>query len=210
MRDGLFVILNSYDEINVLATGEDGREAIAEKFKPDLILMDIRMPVMDGVEATQVIKNKFPDIKVLLLTTFEDEESIIKGINSGASGYIYKDIEKLKLKEAILEAVAGKLMMPSKVASVLAKFATANFATKEETTKVEESNVKNIGKSLKLTERETEIALMLTKGYTNRQIASTLFISDGTVKNYVSMIYSKTNIKDRTKLLLFLKEKGIG
>lgn len=148
---------------------------------------------MGGVEATKIIKSKFPFVKVLLLTTFEDEKDIIEAMNSGASGYIFKDIEKIKLIEAIKECVKGSFIMPSKVASVLAKHAVSK-------------NQVSLNDSF--TDRETEIAIMITEGFTNRQIASALYITDGTVKNYVSSIYSKTGINDRTKLALFFKEKG--
>jgi DNA-binding NarL/FixJ family response regulator len=201
MRDGLEIILNSDSELKVVACGENGKEAIelSERFIPDLVLMDLRMPIMGGVEATKMIKNNLPNVKILLLTTFEDEEYIIEAMNSGASGYIFKDIEKVKLIEAIKECVKGSFIMPSKVAAVLAKHAV----------KKEQAPLKEDFKKLNLTDREIEIAVMITEGFTNRQIASALYITDGTVKNYVSSIYSKIGINDRIKLALFFKEKGM-
>lgn len=201
MRDGLEIILNSDSELKVVACGENGKEAIelSGRFVPDLVLMDLRMPIMGGVEATKIIKNNLPNVKVLLLTTFDDEEYIIEAMNSGASGYIFKDIEKVKLIEAIKECVKGSFIMPSKVAAVLAK-----HAIKKEVVPLKEDF-----KELNLTDRELEIAVMITEGFTNRQIASALYITDGTVKNYVSSIYSKIGINDRTKLALFFKEKGM-
>lgn len=201
MRDGLEIILNSDSELKVVACGENGKEAIelSERFVPDLVLMDLRMPIMGGVEATKIIKNRLPKVKVLLLTTFDDEEYIIDAMNSGASGYIFKDIEKVKLIEAIKDCVKGSFIMPSKVAAVLAKHAV----------KKEQAPLKENFKELTLTDREIEISIMITEGFTNRQIASALYITDGTVKNYVSSIYSKIGINDRTKLALFFKEKGM-
>jgi DNA-binding NarL/FixJ family response regulator len=201
MRDGLEIILNSDPEIKVVACGENGKEAIelAERFIPDLVLMDLRMPIMGGVEATKIIKSRLPNVKILLLTTFEDEECIIEAMNSGASGYIFKDIEKLKLIEAIKECAKGSFIMPSKVAAVLAKHAVNK----------KQVSMKDSFHTMNLTDREIEIAIMITEGFTNRQIASALYITDGTVKNYVSSIYSKTGINDRIKLALFFKEKGI-
>lgn len=196
LRDGLEIILNASPEINVSGCGSNGQEAVelVEKLKPDLVLMDIRMPVMDGVQAARIIRERFPGVKILLLTTFDDEELIINAMRSGVSGYVFKDIEKSKLIDAIKDCVKGTFIMPSRVAEVLAK----NIPKKE------------IGREkLNLTEREMDIALMLSQGFTNRQIASALYISDGTVKNYVSSIYNKTGIKDRIKLALYLKEKGI-
>lgn len=201
MRDGLEIILNSDSELKVVACGENGKEAIelSESFVPDLVLMDLRMPIMGGVEAAKIIKNRLPKVKVLLLTTFDDEEYIIEAMNSGASGYIFKDIEKVKLIEAIKDCVKGSFIMPSKVAAVLAKHAV----------KKEQAPLKENFKELNLTDREIEISIMITEGFTNRQIASALYITDGTVKNYVSSIYSKIGINDRTKLALFFKEKGM-
>ncbi|MBC8062835.1 MAG: response regulator transcription factor [Clostridiaceae bacterium] len=201
MRDGLEIILNSDLELKVVACGENGKEAIvlSKRFMPDIVLMDIRMPVMGGVEASKIIKNKFPNVKVLLLTTFEDDQCIIEAMNSGASGYIFKDIEKGKLIEAIKECVKGSFIMPTKVAAVLAKHAVNK----------EQPPIKDNLLAMNLTDREMEIALMITQGFTNRQIASALYITDGTVKNYVSSIYSKTLITDRIKLALFFKDKGI-
>lgn len=199
MRDGLEIILNSDSDLKVVACGENGKDAIelTEIFIPDLVLMDLRMPVVDGVEATKIIKNRFPFVKILLLTTFEDEKDIIEAMNSGASGYIFKDIEKLKLIEAIKECAKGSFIMPSKVAAVLAKHAVNK----------KQVSLKDNFHAMNLTDREIEIALMITEGFTNKQIASSLYITDGTVKNYVSSIYSKTGINDRIKLALFYKEK---
>ncbi|MBZ9685598.1 response regulator transcription factor [Clostridium estertheticum] len=201
MRDGLEIILNSDSDLKVVACGENGKEAIelSERFIPDLVLMDLRMPIMGGVEATKIIKNNLPNVKILLLTTFEDEKDIIEAMNSGASGYIFKDIEKVKLIESIKECAKGSFIMPSKVAAVLAKHAV---------NKKQQAPLKEKFKVLNLTDREIEIAVMITQGFTNRQIASALYITDGTVKNYVSSIYSKTGINDRIKLALFFKEKG--
>ncbi|WP_234117984.1 response regulator [Clostridium hydrogenum] len=195
MCDGLEVIINSFSGIEVLACAENGEEALklVEKLKPDLVIMDIRMPVMDGVTASKIIKDKYPEVKILLLTTFDDEDYIINAMSYGVSGYIFKDIEKEKLNKAIVDCVNGTFIMPSKVAEVLARKAVSgsSHAKKEN--------------SLPLTEREMEIALMIADGFTNRQIASALYISDGTVKNYVSNIYSKLGIKDRTKLAIYIK-----
>lgn len=195
MRDGLEVIINSFPEIEVEACGKNGEEAIelVEKFKPELILMDIRMPVMDGVTASKIIREKFPNVKVLLLTTFDDEEYILNAMSFGVSGYIFKDIEKEKLRQAIIDCVHGTFIMPSKVAEVIVKKA-AQINDNKQSVKFD------------FTEREVEVASMIADGFTNKQISSALYISDGTVKNYVSNIYSKTGIKDRTKLAIYLKK----
>jgi len=170
---------------------------LVEKFKPDLVLMDIRMPVMDGVTASKIIREKYPEVKILLLTTFDDEEYIINAMSYGVSGYIFKDIEKEKLNRAIVDCVNGNFIMPSKVAEVLAKRALKD-----------EKKIPKENTELPLTERELEVASMIADGFTNRQIASALYITDGTVKNYVSNIYSKIGIKDRTKLAIYIKNNA--
>lgn len=206
MRDGLKIILGSYKDFEIVACGENGIDAIklAETYSPDIILMDIRMPIMDGVEATRIIKEKHTDINVLLLTTFEDEEYIVNAMKAGASGYIFKDIEKDKLAEVIHDCVKGTLIMPTKVAAVLAKYVSEKEPPNN---KIDMPPTNSI--DWPLTDRESEIAVMVSQGFTNKQIASALYISDGTVKNYVSTIYGKLGFKDRIKLALYLKENGL-
>lgn len=217
MRDGLEIILSSSSDISVLACGSNGYDAVSltEKLAPDLVLMDIRMPEMDGVCASKIIKKQFPKVKILLLTTFDDEELIINAVKAGVSGYVFKDIEKERLIEAIKDCIKGTFIMPSRVAQVLAshipdmkKGHCRDNNTNENQYNKNMDNEKAAEK-LKLTEREMEIAVMISQGFSNRQIASALYISDGTVKNYVSSIYSKTSMNDRTKLALYLKENGI-
>lgn len=203
MRDGLEVILSSYNDIEVAACGENGQQAVelAKEHNPQLILMDVYMPIMDGIAAAREIKKLLPHIKILFLTTFDDEKLIADGLTIGASGYIFKDMEKSKLVEAIKDCINGNIVIPPKVALALAHYAS--------NTERNNSSNGNIPLISNLTDRELEVAVMVSEGFSNRQIASALYISDGTVKNYVSSIYSKTGIKDRIKLALFLKEKEI-
>jgi len=213
MRDGLATILELEPDIEVVGKAVNGEEAyqLVNKQEPDLILMDIRMPEMDGIESTRQIKKERPETAVLALTTFDDQEYIVEILNSGAEGYLLKDIDGDKLVQAIKDAVAGDLIMPSEVASKLA----ANVAeeqTENDEDAGEEAESKstlegNKEVSLNLSEREREVARMLAKGFTNKQIASALYISHGTVKNYVSEIYSKIGVSDRTKVALYLQEK---
>lgn len=200
MRDGLLAIINASEDIKVVAEGSNGSDAveIAEKHSPDIILMDVRMPEMNGVDATRIIKRLYPEVKIMILTTFDDEEYIIRGLGDGANGYILKDIEGSRLLEGIRNCCRGELVIPSRVAEVLVRKA-ANVDTKAVDKKVFD---------LGFGEREREVAVMIAQGFTNRQIASALYITEGTVKNYVSSIYAKINISDRTKAALFLKEKG--
>lgn len=198
MRDGLKTILELQDNIEVIGTASDGREVIdiCRTCTPDVILMDIRMPGMNGVDATKIIKSSYPDVKILVLTTFDDEEYIIDALNYRASGYMLKDIDGDALIKGIEDAYDNKYILPSSIASKL-----VNKLISNSTSDKKEDNLKVL-----FTDRELEVAKMLSQGFTNKQIASSLFISEGTVKNNVSNIYSKIQIFDRTSAALYLKE----
>jgi len=205
MRDGLRTILELEEKIEVAALAKDGVEALElfTKTNPNVVLMDIRMPNMDGVECTKLIKERSADTVVLILTTFDDEEFIIEALSNGAAGYILKDIEGDALIKAIYDAYNGSFILPSKIAIKLAsKLSKDNNHESEATYKPKEADPLN---SLALSEREAEVAKMLSQGFTNKQIASALYISDGTVKNYVSNIYSKIGISDRTSAAIYIK-----
>lgn len=198
MCDGLKTILELEENFNVIGTVKNGEEVLefCKVNKPGLILMDIRMPKMDGVKCTQILKTLYPEIKVLVLTTFNDTEYIIQALNYGAVGYILKDIEGDDLIKAINDAYKGSLMLPSSVAKKLAEKLSQNtFITKQK-----EKRVLN-----GFSEREEEIAKMMTMGFNNKQIASSLFISEGTAKNYISNIYSKLGTSDRIAAVRLLK-----
>ncbi|WP_032120636.1 response regulator transcription factor [Clostridium amazonitimonense] len=197
MRDGLKTILDLEDDIEVVATCENGEQAIEQAIKlhPDVILMDIRMPVMNGVESVKKIKTSLPKIAVIMLTTFDDDEYIVEALSNGASGYLLKDIPADKLIEAIRDSLKGQLFIPTNIAAKL----VAKLSNKENSKEV-------LKKKLDLSEREIEVSSLLIEGHSNKQIAAKLFISEGTVKNYISNIYSKIGISDRTKAVLFLKE----
>lgn len=205
MRDGLSTILSTDEDVNVVACGKSGEEAIeiVEKYNPNVLLMDVRMAGMGGIEATRIIKERYSDVKVLILTTFDDEEYILKGLSYGATGYVFKDIESQKLIKIVKECYEGNLMLESKVAKVLADSAIKNRHIRE----MQSYDLKQEDKLNMLSEREKEIARLVAEGFTNKQIAQSLFISDGTVKNYVSSIYSKTGINDRAKLVVFINSK---
>lgn len=229
MRDGLKTILDLEDDFEVVACAKTGLEAynLAAKFTPDIILMDIRMPELNGVESTRLIMNDLPQTKIIMLTTFDDDEYIIDALKLGAVGYLLKDIEGDKLIKHIREAYTGDLLIPSKIAIKLAsRLSTSNTQSHDalhnkpsaaamtdtaanvnncNSNKVEVS-VDNTLKQLKLSARELEIASMMIKGMSNQQIASKLYISIGTAKNYISSLYEKIGINDRTNAVLFLRE----
>lgn len=190
LLDGIKSILETDNQIEVVGTADNGETAIAiiEKNLPDVVLMDIRMPKMNGVQCTKAIKERWPDISVLMLTTFDDEEYIFEALKYGACGYFLKDIRGEKLLQAIKDAYRGDTILPSKIAARIAGRVVEKSESKEE-------RLKN---SLGLSDREAEIALMLSQGFTNKQIASVLYIVEGTVKNYISTIYSKLGVEDRT------------
>lgn len=198
MRDGLKTILDLEEDMEVVATAENGKEAyeLTGKFFPDVVLMDIRMPEMDGVESTRLIKRDFSSTAVIMLTTFNDEEYIIQALSYGAGGYLLKDIPGDKLIEAVRNGANGTLMMPAPVAAKLS--ARLSRLTLE-------GRLMDKTFPTELSEREKEIAALIVEGQANRQIANLLHISEGTVKNYISAIYTKIGISDRTKAALYLK-----
>lgn len=202
MRDGLKTVLDLQKDFHVIGTAHNGSEAarMADALHPDILLMDIRMPEMDGVEGLKLIRQKHPELKVIMLTTFNDDEYIIQALAAGANGYLLKDLEMEKLSEAIRDAAAGKMIMPPAVAAKLAEGLSRISLEKRGAA---------AAKALELSERELEIAGMMVQGFTNRQISATLYISEGTVRNYISGIYEKIGINDRTKAVLFLKDQGI-
>ncbi len=197
MCDGLKTILENEEGIEVIATVEDGLKAyeLGCQLKPDVILMDIRMPVMDGVESVRLIKRKHPEIIVIILTTFDDDEYILDALTNGANGYLLKSIQTEKLIRCIKDSVAGIFSMNKDIASKLAARLSGTNTTKRE------NSIKE------LSERESEIAGLMAQSYSNREIAAKLFITEGTVKNYISTIYEKIGTNDRVKAAKILRER---
>lgn len=201
MRDGLKTIFDLEEDIEVVGTAENGEQVLemTERLKPDVVLMDIRMPVMDGVECTRLIKKRFPNVLVIVLTTFNDEEYIIQALNYGASGYLLKDIPGDRLIQAVRDAVSGNLMMPAQVAAKLA----CRLSNLSESLHQREPQA---NPAQTLSARELEIARLMIRGVSNREIADTLCLTEGTVKNYISSIYSKMGTHDRSQVINKLKE----
>lgn len=196
IAEGLKRILEGYEDIDVVALGQNGEEAlnIIKSTEVDVLLMDIRMPKMNGVDGVKAIREINKDVKILMLTTFDDEEYIIKAMAYKANGYLFKDIHYDKLVDTIREAYNGKYIIEPRVAQVLAENITLYKDEK-------------IYKKLQFTDREKEIVTMLRDGFNNRQIAKALFISEGTVKNYVSNLYTKAEVKNRVGLVNLLNNK---
>ena len=198
LAEGIKSVLETSDQIEVIALVSDGAEAIRKiaENKPDVVLLDIRMPNMNGVVATKEIKTRWPEIKVILLTTFDDSDYILNAINYGASGYLLKDINAESLIGAVKNAMSGDLILPSKIAKKIASAAKMVSSDKEIKLK----------KKFNLSDREVEIALMVYDNFNNRQISSALKISEGTTRNYISAIYVKLNAESRTQAIAIMEK----
>lgn len=205
MRDGLSTILNLEDDIEVVAVSENGQkgyEAVA-KFLPDVVLMDIRMPELNGVEATKLIKENYPKTAVVILTTFDDDEYILDSLSYGASGYMLKDIKGDKLIRAVRDAYDGNMILPTNIALKLVEKLSKQHNIRSDEAKCDKTD------DFDLTEREKEIGKLIIEGCSNKEIAERIFISVGTVKNYISNLYSKLGTSNRTSTALFLKKLGL-
>lgn len=203
MRDGLKTVLELEEDFKVVATAKDGLEAceMVKRYQPEVLLLDIRMPEMDGVKCIKKIKDACPLTKILMLTTFNDDEYIIEALADGANGYLLKDIEVEKLVEAVRDVAAGKMILPPAVALKLSEGLLKISQKKKEDT---------LAEGLGFSDREKEIARMMVQGFTNRQISLALYISEGTVRNYISSVYEKVGISDRTQVVLYLKGRILG
>ncbi|MCO6452928.1 MAG: response regulator transcription factor [Caldilineales bacterium] len=202
MRDGLRTLLELEDDMRVAGEAENGEEALAqyESLKPNVVLMDVRMPVMDGVEATRQMCERWPEAQVIILTTFDDDEYVFEGLRAGARGYLLKAVSGHELAEAIRTVAAGgALIDPSVTRKVMAEFARMAPT-------VPRSNPDLIEP---LSEREIDVLRLLAEGLTNREIAQRLFLAEGTVKNYVTSILGKIEARDRTQAALRARELGL-
>ena len=198
LAEGIRSVLSNSDALEVVGVAGDGLDALEkmERDTPDVVLLDIRMPNMNGVVATGEIKKKFPDVKVLILTTFDDSDYILSALNNGACGYLLKDIGAAALVDSIKNAYAGDTILPAKIAKKISDAAKNVSADRE----------LRLKKAFGFSERETEIAVMLYEGFNNRQIASALGISEGTSRNYISAIYLKIGCDNRADAIARMKE----
>ena len=199
LREGLKTIIELNDDYLVTLEAGNGEDAVEiyNKDLVDVVLMDIRMPIMDGIIATRKIKAMDDGVAILVLTTFNEQELIVEALAAGADGYILKDIDGKHLISAIRDAYDGNFILPSKVANMLAKKISAKRL---------DSGYETHEKDLdELSAREVEIGRLIGEGYTNKEIAEKLFLSEGTVKNYISEIYSKLGDNNRFRVGLRFK-----
>ena len=197
LTEGLKLILGSEEDIEIVGTADNGRKAyeLCRIRKPDLVLMDIQMPEINGVEATAMIKKDFPQIKIIVLTTFNDDEYIYDALKNGASGYLLKDTSTAEILKAVRTVYKGGALIQSEIAvKVIDKF--SQLAQKTE--------YKYIDPRFELlTDREIEICRLIAEGKSNKEISEELFLSQGTVKNHITKILLKLDLRDRTQLAIF-------
>lgn len=203
IRESLKIVLNTHEDLQVIDTVEDGF-GVLDSLKrniPDVILMDIRMPRMDGVYCTKMVKKAYPDVKIIILTTFDDDDFVFSALKFGASGYLLKGVSMDGLYQAILTVVSGGAMInpdiATKVFRLFSKMANTNYAIN-----VNDDNVRELNKP------EWKVIQQVGFGLSNKEIAQKLFLSEGTVRNYLSSILSKLELRDRTQLAIWAVQTG--
>ncbi|MDQ2085414.1 response regulator transcription factor [Herbivorax sp. ANBcel31] len=204
LRESLKFIIEQDSDIEVVGLAGNGKEALSvcEQLSPDVVLMDIMMPQCDGVEGTELIKSKYDKIKVIILTTFNDEENVSKAIKNGADGYVLKDISPDELILAVKSVFRGFSIMHH---STLSTFA----GNKEKSNKKNKKSVKTNGTNVRLSKKELKILNLIVDGKNNKEIAKEMFITEGTVKNAISQMLDKLDLKDRTQLAVFAVKNNI-
>jgi DNA-binding NarL/FixJ family response regulator len=203
VREGLRVLLDLTPDIRVVGEASNGAEAVeqARRIRPDVVLMDVRMPKLDGVVATRKVREMCPDVQVIILTTFDDDEYVFDGLRAGAVGYLLKDVPSEQLAEVIRAAARGEAFIhPSVTRKVVAEF--TRLAEREHVRR-EQPLVEP------LSERELEVLALLAEGLSNQEIADRLTIASGTVKNHVSNVLSKLGVRDRTQAILQAQKIGL-
>ena len=200
VREGIASLLDIQPGIDVIGTAADGREAVERTLAltPDVVLMDVRMPEMDGVDAVAVLKKRAPGCRVVMLTTFDDEEYVVQALRAGAAGYLLKDLPAAELAEAVRLAHAGVTQLDDAAARHVAAALTPRSTGALPRQSTDE-----------LTGRETDVLRLIAAGATNREIAARLFLSEGTVKNHISRILSRLGLRDRTQAALYARDHGV-
>lgn len=203
LRQGLKAVLEQDPDIEVVALAENGKEALEKSkvYQPDVVLMDMRMPDYDGAYGIRAIKEQLPQIKVLVLTTFDDEETIDKALSSGADGYILKEMEDEKVIASVKSVYAGMSIFGDGVYKVM--------RTRMEQTASTSGSAITIESDQHFTDREKDIIKLVAQGYDNKEIATELFLAEGTVRNNISRVLEKLSLKDRTQLAVYAVKHGL-
>lgn len=198
MRQSLQIILSSHADIEVVGVVKDGESVIRSipHSKPDIILMDIRMPKMDGVQCTKIVKEKYPDIKIIILTMFDDDEYVYDALKYGASGYLLKGISMESLKEAIITVYSGSAMINPDITKKMLSF-FSQMAKQRDIISVPVEQVRQLNSA------ERKVINALSYGYSNKEIADIVNLSMGTVRNYISSILEKLGLRDRTQIAIW-------
>lgn len=204
IRQSLQIVLNTKEDLHVTATVSNGQEVIQSirKEMPDVILMDIRMPKMDGVQCTKIIKENYPQIKIIILTTFDDDEFVYNALKFGASGYLLKGVSMDELVDAIHKVYSGSAMINPDIATKVVKL-FSQMAKADYCIQIEEDDEKE------LTKTEWKIIEQIEFGASNKEVAKNLNLSEGTVRNYLSTILNKLGLRDRTQLAIWAVQKGV-
>jgi DNA-binding NarL/FixJ family response regulator len=203
VREGLCVLLDLIPDVCVVGEAANGVEVIerARQLEPDVILMDVQMPEMDGVAATHKVRERFPNVQVIILTTFDDDEYVFEGLRGGAAGYLLKDVHSEQLAEAIRAAARGEAFIhPSVTRKVVSELTRL---TERERVRQEQPLTEPLSR------REIEVLALMAESLSNQEIADRLCVAPGTVKNHVSNILSKLNARDRTQAVFQAKELGL-
>ena len=203
VREGLATIVGGLPGVEVVGLAADGQEAVAmaEDTNPDVVLMDLRMPVMDGAQATAAIRSSRPGTHVVVLTTYADDESIMAALSAGASGYLTKDATRDDIRRALEAAAAGQSLLDPAVQTVLLEAARAGARTAGP---VAERDLPD-----GLTEREAEVLTLMANGRSNREIADQLYVAEATVKTHVNRIFAKTQSRDRAQATAYAHRHGL-
>ncbi|HWZ89501.1 MAG TPA: response regulator transcription factor [Polyangiaceae bacterium] len=198
-REALRTLLSMRSELEVVGEAGDGWQAltVAAETRPDVVLMDMKMPGLDGVGAIRRLRVQSPEVKVVVLTTFDDDELVFEGLRAGAAGYLLKDASAERLLEAILAVASGQsFLQPAVAAKVVAEFSRLSTRPKVSADKL-------------LSERELEVLRLLARGASNKEIASALFLAEGTIKNHITNVFTKLGVTDRTQAALKARDLGL-